>query len=470
MAARVKKQQHDLIHHKRRFWAPSAILPSLLAAVLAATVGVGTGKAQENSNVNNNVIFDDDGDALIPGSVRADLQPPLPRPRRSAPDAIFPDFKFPGRLGAEAWRDALAEDYGLRLGFSYQQLYQYASETIPGSPFNTANGGWASFEAIWTPVNRGSDREGRVVLRLGWRGEIGNNAVPAQFGGLNLGAAWSNYEFTDWDGGVKVEDLFWEQELGENFSFRIGNMIPTAVYNFSRFKDARVSFTSSPFAFHEVIPQPTFGLGASFRWNPVPDNRAIYVVGTVNDMNGDPAANGLDWSTVKEGQFFYGLEVGRRWRRENGEFDHIHVNLFYADKRSTRNPDTSPNEAGWGLRVYGEKQIGRFVGFGGYTYNTAKGGGISATFQKHVATAGIAYLNPFQIRGELAFGAMFARPFENIFPGSGQRDQYGFEVYWRAQVTPNLTVTPGVQVVYDPSFNPTVDSTVVPSIKFRVVF
>ncbi|MGS4947269.1 carbohydrate porin [Meridianimarinicoccus sp. RP-17] len=308
-------------------------------------------------------------------------------------------------------------------------------------------------------------------MRIGWRDSIGTNAIPAQFGGLNLGANWSNYEFTTWDGHTRVEDLFWEQQLGPNFSFRIGNMIPTAVYNFSRFKDARVSFTASPFAFHDMIPQPTFGLGASFRWTPAPrTDPGVYVVGTINDMNGEPAANGFDWSTVEEGQFFYGLEVGKRWRRENGEFDHLHVNLFYADERSTRNPDVAPNAAGWGFRVYGEKQMGRIVGFGGYTYNTAEGGGISSTLHQHVATAGVAYLNPLQIRGEIAVGAMYARPIKDIIPGLAQRDQYGFETYWRLQVTPNLSATPGVQVVYDPSFNPTVDTIIIPSFKFRVVF
>jgi hypothetical protein len=38
------------------------------------------------------------------------------------------------------------------------------------------------------------------------------------------------------------------------------------------------------------------------------------------------------------------------------------------------------------------------------------------------------------------------------------------------QVTDELSVTPGVQVIYNPSFNPTMDSIVVPDIKFRAVF
>jgi porin len=243
----------------------------------------------------------------------------------------------------------------------------------------------------------------------------------------------------------------------------------TPVYNFSRFKDARVSFTSSPFAFQEVIPVPTFGLGGSFRWTPS-QQAGLYVVGTLNDMNGNPAEEGFDWSTFGLGQYFYGLEVGKNWQRGNGAFDHLHVNVFYADKRSNRNPDTTPNKAGGGFRVYGEKQFGDIVGFGGYTYNSSQGGGIGATLSEQQANAGVAYLNPYGIKGEIAVGAMWARPFENIFPGSGQRDQYGVEGYWRLQVTPNVSLTPGVQVVFDPSFNSGEDVIVIPGIKFRAVF
>jgi porin len=405
---------------------------------------------------------------LMPGTVEADLAPPEPEPPGVGP--VFPDFVLPGRAGFERWRDDLDARANLRFEFNYQQLYQYATETVPGAAFDTANGGWAALEAIWTPLNRGTDTEGRLVVRLGWRGAIGDHAVPAQFGLLDLGTSWSNYEFTSWDGGVKVEDLFWEQRLGPDFSFRIGNVIPTAVYNFSRFKDARVSFTASPFAFHEMIPQPTFGFGGSFRWTPPVGDREVYVVGTINDMNGEPAANGLDWSTVEEGQFFYGLEVGKRWRRANGEFDHLHLNVFYADERSTRLPDVLPNEAGWGFRLYGEKQVGRYVGFGGYTYNTAEGGGISATVQRHTGTLGMALLDPFGISGEAAVGGMWVQPFDDIFPGSGQRDQYGLESYWRIQLTPNMTITPGFQLIKDPSFNPEVDTVFIPHLKFRVTF
>ena len=120
--------------------------------------------------------------------------------------------------------------------------------------------------------------------------------------------------------------------------------------------------------------------------------------------------------------------------------------------------------------MLGEKQWGPIVAFANYTYNTAKGGGISTTFSDNTAVAGVAYVQPFGIRGEVAIAGMWSQPFKNIFPGSGQRDQYGVETYWNIAMTQDSTVTPGVQLIEHPSFNPKVDFLAIPEIKFRVAF
>jgi carbohydrate-selective porin OprB len=52
---------------------------------------------------------------------------------------------------------------------------------------------------------------------------------------------------------------------------------------------------------------------------------------------------------------------------------------------------------------------------------------------------------------------MWSRPFRDIFPGSGQRDQWGIETYWNLAVTPNMTMTPNIQLIFNPSFNPRAD-------------
>ena len=435
---------------------------------------LGSGAAAENARPQGRQVsypvandVNDDPDQGEPEANPQPQPPPRPRPLEQ-PQPLFPGFVMPWSADLADLRRRAYDKYGLTFGVSYQQLYQYASDTLPSARFKDALGGFAHTSVTWTPLDRGGDFEGTLVWRMGWRGPLGNEPVPAQFGVPVVGSIWSNYEFTTWDGRFAVEDLFWDQRLGPSFSFRVGNQGPQAVFNFFRFKDARTSFTSSPLAFYETIPYPTFGLGTSFRWQPIQNDPEVYVVGTLNDMNGDPAALGLDWGTFGLGQYFYGLEIGKNWRRENGEFDHFHIDLFYASDRSTRSPDTSPNKAGGGFKVAGEKQVDRFVGFASYTHNTTEGGGISATLSGQTAVAGVAYLRPFGVQGEVAVAGMWSQLIPNVVPGAPRSDQYGIEAYWNIGVTPNSTLTPGIQFIFNPVLNPNVNVVAVPHIKFRV--
>ena len=85
-------------------------------------------------------------------------------------------------------------------------------------------------------------------------------------------------------------------------------------------------------------------------------------------------------------------------------------------------------------------------------------------------TAGGVYLSPLGIRGEVGMGMIWMQPHRDLLPGVTLRNQTGFEAYWRILLTPNLWITPGIQVVFDPSANPDVDVVAIPHIKFRVAY
>jgi hypothetical protein len=440
-----------------------------LSASTGACAGVMFLVATLASPARAQVIYDDKLVEGLPGPEalydpdQGQPQSLLPEPR----EVLFPGLGLPLEAERLAFRQRLYERYGLTYALSYQQLTQYATQTVPGVPQNWAVGGWAAPGVTWTPLDRGGDYQGSLVVRPGWRGPIGKNPWPAPFGPANLGSAWSAYEFTSWNDHFEIEDLFWEQRIGPQFSFRLGNQGPQTTINTFRFKDARTSFTASPLAFSETIPYPAFGAGLSFRWRPI-EGSGLYVNGVLNDMNGNPSQGSLNWSHLQLGQLFGGVEVGKQWRRENGEYDQLALLVFHAGTRSILSPTTTPNQAGAGFKLLGEKQWGSVVGFAAYTYNTARGGGISTSFSGNTAVAGAALLRPFGIRGEVALAGMWSQPFRDIFPGSGQRDQWGIETYWNLAVTPNMTVTPGIQLIFDPSFNPRSSFIAVPDVKFRI--
>jgi hypothetical protein len=296
-----------------------AALPAALLALLPAAVAAGaqTVPSPERVHRGPDTAYDPDvyhpprsepGPDALYDVGQGQPQSLLPEPR----EVVFPWLRLPGEEERLAFRRRLYERYGLTYAFSYQQLVQHASRTLPGVGQNWALGGWAGAGITWTPINRGTDWEGSLVVRGAWRGPIGNNNPwPAVFGPLNLGSAWSTYEFTSWQSRFEIEDLFWEQHLGPRFSFRFGNQAPQATLNFFRFKDARHSFSASPLAFHETIPYPAFGAGISFRSRPFGND--FYVNGAINDMNGNPGVTPLDWSLLNVNQLFWGVEIGQRF-------------------------------------------------------------------------------------------------------------------------------------------------------------
>ena len=365
------------------------------------------------------------------------------------------------------WKEDLYEKYGVKLGFSYQAIYQKASETTSFFGFEGENdvaGGWALLEGKWEIYNRNKDYEGSLVASLDWRTTFTGGRDPAFWGVFDVGSQWpTDFGYVEWDPWFPV--AFWEQWFTKDrFVLRLGQQNVMGIYDFFRFKDLRVAFSGTPLtAPAAAIPFPGPGLGAAFELWPIKDS-TLYVVGTVNDMNFEIGR--WTWDTaIKEADFFYGLEVGYNWTRGKGDFDHLHFNLFFADKPAENPLPIFPNESGWGFKVLGEKQFGRFVGFGSYTYNTAEGGAFGATFSRHTVTAGGAFLKPFGMRGEIGIGATWADPIDNAL-----RDQYGVEAYWKILITPSLWVTPGVQFIFDPTFNPDTDTIGIYQIKARLFF
>lgn len=430
----------------------NSIMRRLLIALVLQVIATGEGMAQSPDKVPQAV----DTNPLNPEAILENIVP--------QPGAIFP-YGIP-----QSWfdyKDDVYDKYGLKYGFSYQMLAQKASDTLANAQHDTAVGDWWGFLTKWTPLNRGSENEGTLVFSMFERGAVGNNAVPSNFGLVDVGSLTTNVEYTSWD--FAIENLYWQQFIvsaKSKFEVRVGNQVVTTFLNPMRFKDSRVSYTTGPWAFHPTVPYPTFGFGTGAKWWP--DKKAsFYVAGSLNDMNGDPNLQGFDWSTVDRGEFFYGVEVGSNLIRGKDDYDHWHLLVFYADERSTRSPDTLPNKAGGGFRLVGEKQWDRWVGQAGYTYNTAQGGGVGGTLSEHTLTTGVAYLNPADVRGEVAVSLLYMDPIDEIF-AQPVRDQYGLETYWKMSFTSNIWITPGIHLIFNPALNQEDDFIAIPQFKFRV--
>jgi hypothetical protein len=406
----------------------------------------------------------------LPGDIDRDLDTAFPKS-----DAIF-DIRV--REKYFKWKEDVYEKAGVKLAWSYQAVFQHATDvrnqrlltgedTVQG-----VSGGWLLIEAKWDAINRGEDWQGSLAVALDWRHTFGNSIDPAGFQ-FDTGSVWAT-EFTliSWDPWLPI--VFWEQWAHKDrFVTRIGSQTATGIFDFFRFKDARSSFTNSEFWFPAAaMPIPGPGFGVSFEFWPVEDS-TLYVVGTVNDMNFTIEENFRWGSFFDEADYFYGLEIGYNWVRGQGDFDHFHVLFFYADTRKELAP-VFPSRAGGGFKLRGSKQWGPWVAFGSYTYNTAEGGAFGNTWLEHAATAGVAYVKPLGIRGELALGANWGRPIQEFGSGlplfNDLRDQFGVETYWKMLLLPDLWITPTISGIWNPSLNPDTDFLALFTFKFRLFF
>ncbi len=98
---------------------------------------------------------------LSPDDVTVDLANSSPQP-----GSIFPSLTFPGREAYVKFKEDLYRDHGIQVAAFYSQLYQHASKTRPGAPYDSANGYWAGLLFRWTALDRGGDHEGSLVELL----------------------------------------------------------------------------------------------------------------------------------------------------------------------------------------------------------------------------------------------------------------------------------------------------------------
>lgn len=234
-----------------------------------------------------------------PTDIQRDLDTAFPKPD-SVLEVYMPREYNRAKKRYFEWKERFYEDTGVKLAFGFQTLAQRASSTNSGR--TSAWGGWAQIEGKWDAVNRGQDYQGGLVFELDWRDTLGGARNPVPFGVQDVGSLWpTDIAFFEFD--TSMVALFWDQwlEMGR-FNVRVGKQLAASTYDFFRFKDARTSFSATPFTAHTSIPAPAFGYGASFKLWPV-EGSSFYVLGTVNDMNGDPES--ISASTVfDEGQFF----------------------------------------------------------------------------------------------------------------------------------------------------------------------
>ncbi|MBW2540673.1 MAG: carbohydrate porin [Deltaproteobacteria bacterium] len=369
-------------------------------------------------------------------------------------------FQVPGvDLVTEPWSDfrtELDEKFGFRPAFSFTHIYQWASDTVglkeQGSAYEL------NLNATWTVFGRKTESPTMVGFEFLYNQKIGTDIPPTALY-TQIGSVYpTTIAFDDID--PSVGQLWLQQIIADRFGLRIGKYYPLDAYDFFPLKNFRMDFVDGVQSANLVIPLPDRGLGGFAEYRPEPN---IYVRAGLHDANADTEKTGFS-SLFNNGDLFKILEVGIDpgfveripGRAPSGD---IHATFWQQDKRNDDNIDKA-----WGFAFSASQRIGRLMPFIRYGYSD--GGRFGPTPMSHVVNLGVAIDGIFdQSNDRIGIGLSWSHP------ANGDLDDQGaVDTFYHIQVTPQIAVTPSVQVILNPALYPNKDAVWVLGIRSRFNF
>lgn len=338
------------------------------------------------------------------------------------------------------WKKSLQEDYGLSFGIDYSSAF-FATSKNGASGDDLFASGMVRFYGAWDIIGRGTKDTGALVWKIEHRHRYTD--VPPGSMGFDLG--YDGLLLPPFsDQGLRLTNLYWRQRLNEGkITLMAGFLDATDYVDVFAMASPWTGFMNFAFSTGTTtmfLPNDaTFGVAGGAM---LTDN--LYVIGGITNAYSDPA-NPFDGISrfFNDGEYFTSLELG--WTSSHGRIyhDNTHLTLWHVDdSKEAGTPD------GWGLNFQYVTQIyDSLMPFirAGY----AKDSG--SLMQKSVSV-GVGY-EPVPGEDQLGFAANWGEPNEASF-GPGLNDQYTLELFYRFQLTPQLAITPDVQLLIDPALNP----------------
>lgn len=356
--------------------------------------------------------------------------------------------------GLDAWKDDVKDRTGLDFGIDYNALGFIASESLGKD--STGSGAFRLFGS-WELLNRGTANTGSLVFKFENRHRYGSVA-PTDFGGELGYAGLPSSVFNNQ--GNRLTHFYWEQNFADGRGVAYLGWLDVTDY-------ADVYALASPWTgFSNLAFQtgsgtigglPDGALGAMVG-GFISDN--YYVAASIVDANADPTDPLDGFGTLfNDGETFKTLEFGRTSDPSRLFVDNAHLTLWQIDERG----DVGTSD-GYGVAFSFTKGIDdKWLPFvrGGW----AKDGG---SLYEASLSAGFGYTQE-PGRNLLGVGLNWSRPNKGTF-GPGLDDQYTLEVFQRWQMTEGVALTPSVQVIHNPAFNPDEDTIALFGLRLRLAF
>lgn len=381
-------------------------------------------------------------------------------PRRGARDlpqqAVGPLHAEWNRLGhlVNAGKSKLGE-WGIHFDADLNFFDQHASRVASGQHnFGTFSwrvmGDWELFDLDEAEHLSGI---GRGFVSWNTFGSAGLDYDPDDetlTGNVGSVAALNATVFED---GAVVDELFWKQvALGGKLVVLAGKI--DMLYHFDTNRvagDGYSEFFSYSLQNNPSIPGPLFGgFGGVLRGNFSKD---LYLMVGAGDSSMDSAK--LPWQTLDNDSWYQLIELGwsatvPKLGKGTYRLTPWHNHLFGDD--------------GFGIALNIDQELGwkNLVGFFRFGY-----GDEDVTPVKTFVSGGIGVEAPFGRKSDLvAIGVAWSDP----SPDDGFRDETLVELLYRVELAKATSITPNLQLIFDPADNANDDFVVVPGVRLLLKF
>jgi hypothetical protein len=382
--------------------------------------------------------------------------------RRTEKDSLFKVFPLkPLHDAADAWHEKLYENTHIKLGTSVHHLFQWLSESLPGTDdWGTATD--MDITGTWDLTNRGKPNQGSLTLQLETRWNWGTTG-PMALGPTSLGMLQNTGNTYDKYVPVTIiRNLYWQMGgTKSKGALRLGWLTIDSILGTTRHLTPTTSCLTFACTGAFAIGLPDSGLGVVGVWH---FNDRVKLLGAVHDANSSRS----DFGDVSTSEIFTALDLGVKIAPKTEKAGYSHLIVWHNDGTSDGRPiNGSTGKEGWGYYLLHEQEL-------------SKDGNTVAVFKWGQAFDGSAYFDRQASASLLIYDPHFIGRISNDATGislnwvdpsaAGSRHESNVEIWYRFPFFPSLDTTLSYMAIINPALDPDNDFASAFSIRLVSVF
>jgi len=364
---------------------------------------------------------------------------------------------------------------GIEIGLGLTSVYQ--SNVHGGASTNDRRGRYVGRYDLELSAELGKllGIEGGSLFLHGWGGWPDTEGID----GHSVGSAWGINALSVGNRSMDIVEFFYEGPFfGDNLTLAIGKLDFTGIFDASEYADDECcQFLNASLVDDPAIPFPEQGLGFVLNWD-ITDS--WYLMAGVADAQADSRETGFKTTFHNKDYFFYAFETGKTLNMDsaNGSMPGTYRIGMWIDsqdkERFSDNGQTHRDDTGFytscDQMLYKENaNIEDTQGLGVFfRYGWADDKVNEVT---NFWSIGLQYQGLFEGRDEDVMGVGFAHgTFSDDATDYIEDYESVLEVYYNAQVTPWLSLSPSIQYVANPGGGKNAKDAVVIGLRAQMIF